>query len=93
MNSEGRNNRVDGSADRVAQQLYAGPTKGKTDGQRKGIESNAPAPDSANGFLEGPGVNMAHVAPDFGVPTEGSGWAAKQRAVLREMDRAKRRLR
>ncbi len=90
MNREGRNNRADGSAERVGQELYTGPTKGKTGGQRRGIESNAPAPDSANGFLEGPGVNMAHVAPDFGVPTEGSGWAAKQRAILREMDTGRR---
>jgi len=89
MNSEGRNNRVDGSAERVAQQLYAGPTKAKTDGQRTGIESNPRAPDSANGYLEGPGTNQARVAPDLGVPTWGSGWAAKQRAVLREMDRAR----
>jgi len=48
-----------------------------------------------NGYLNQADVNEAHVTPlafthDLGkFVAVGSGWAAKQRAILREMDRAR----
>ncbi len=95
MNREGRNNRADGSADRVGQDLYSGPSKRRTTGQRTGVEDNPSAPDAMNGYLNQADVNEAHVTPlafthDLGkFVAVGSGWAAKQRAILREMDRAR----
>jgi hypothetical protein len=65
----------------------------RTKGQLLGDESlhNPLAPDSANGYLEGPSANVAHISPDLGMPTEGLAWAAKRRAVLRGIDEAKRK--